>query len=59
LPEGDLAKQYKYIRFAPVALRELKMDKWATEVNKKCRELWRPFLTVVAYTVFSVEKGQN
>jgi hypothetical protein len=48
---------FKYIRFTVPALRELKMDRWSGEVTRKIRELWRPFLKIVSYTIFCVEKG--
>ncbi len=59
LPEGELNRQFKYIRFSPAALKELKMEKWAGEVGKKVRELWRPFLTIVSYTVLHLTKGSD
>jgi hypothetical protein len=57
--EVELNKTFKYIRFSPAALRELKIEKWSIEVNKKIKELWRPFLKIVSYTVFSVLKGHE
>jgi hypothetical protein len=33
------------------------MEKWALEVGKKIRELWRPFLVIVSYTIFNLSKG--
>jgi hypothetical protein len=33
------------------------MEKWSGEVARKIRELWRPFLKIVSYTIFCVENG--
>jgi hypothetical protein len=49
---------FKYIRFSPAALKELKIEKWTVEINKKIRDLWKPFLKIVSYTVFCVMKGE-
>ena len=57
--ESDLNRLFKYIRFSPAALKELKIEKWALEVNKKIKELWRPFLKIVSYTVFCVLTGED
>ena len=35
------------------------MEKWSVEVNKKIRQLWRPFLIIVSYTIFSLNKGNQ
>lgn len=57
--EGELNRMFKYIRFSPAALKELRIEKWSLEVNKKIKELWRPFLKVVSYTVFCVLTGEE
>ena len=58
-PEADMNRRFKYLRFSPAALRELKMEKWSAEVGRKIRDLWRPFLKIVAYTVFGVLRGSE
>jgi len=57
--EIELGKTFKYIRFTNLALRELKIEKWGGEVNKKIKTLWRPFLKIVSYTILSVVRGQE
>jgi len=54
MSEVELNKVFKYIRFTPTALKELKMDKWSHEISKKSILLWKPFLKVLAYTVLCV-----
>ena len=57
--EGELNRAFKYIRFSNGALKELKMEKWSIEVGRKIRELWRPFIKIVAYTLFCVLRGHE
>jgi hypothetical protein len=35
------------------------MEKWSGEVGRKIRDLWRPFLKIVAYTVLGVLRGSE
>jgi hypothetical protein len=59
VPEVELNRRFKYMRFTPAALRELKMEKWTGEVGRKIRDLWRPFLKIVTYTVLGVLRGSE
>ena len=57
MADSDLNKMFKHIRFGLPALKELKMEKWSGEVGRKIEDLWRPFLRIVSYTIFCVERG--
>ena len=35
----------------------MRMEKWSGEVGRKIEDLWRPFLRIVSYTIFCVERG--